>query len=77
MVCATMTNRGAPKKQTNRNLTGTPGLGAMSVPGIGGSGANLNEWVTCFQRKISRNIVYQLHTQMAPPIRFAGIGRFK
>jgi hypothetical protein len=68
-----MTSNGAPKKQTNRTLSGSPGLGPISVPGIGGGGANLNEWVTCFQRKISRNIVYQLHTQMALPIHRAGI----
>ena len=59
---------GAPAAQTNSALSGRPGLGRMLVPGIGGGGWNRNERVTCFQRWISRYMVYQLHTQAAPLI---------
>jgi len=34
----------------------------MVVPGIGGPGLKRSDRVTCFQRWISRYIVYQLHT---------------
>ena len=59
---------GAPAAHTNNALSGRPGLGRMLVPGIGGGGLNRNEQVTCFQRWISRYMVYQLHTQAAPLI---------
>src|SRR5664279_1691851 len=59
---------GAPAAHTNSALSERPGLGLMGVPGIGGGGLNRNERVTCFQRWISRYMVYQLHTQAAPLI---------
>jgi hypothetical protein len=58
---------GAAAEQTKSAFSGRPGLGRMSVPGIGGGGLNRNERVTCIQRWISRYMVRQLHTQ-APPL---------
>src|SRR6476660_2549068 len=60
--------RGAATEQTKSTLSGRPGRGRLVVPGIGGPGLNRNERVTCFQRWISRYMVYPLHTQAAPLI---------
>ena len=61
MVSATITSNGAPKKQTNRTLSGSPGLGLISVPGIGGGGANLKGLVEQAER------MFNLPVRLASP----------
>lgn len=60
---------GATAEHTNSARSGRPALGRMVVPGNGGPGMKRNDRLTCFQRWISRYMVYQLQAQAAPLIR--------